>query len=168
MAIFCTGPDVASTAARLQLALNDVFQYLLPVGLAMNYQKTVAMMFTSKKITAPPLNSNGSLIGLVSDFKFLGVTLNGPVLDWKDSLTRLNVLRAVSSYHWGADRTLLLQMYQALVLSKINSGVEFYSSACTTLLKTLGSIQNPALRLIVGASVTSPVCSLEIEANVPP
>ena len=69
---------------------------------------------------------------------------------------------------WGADRLMLQRMYKALILSKLNYGVQFYSSAAKTSLKKLDSIQNTALRVITGARNTSPILSLEAETNIVP
>jgi len=112
----------------------------------------------------------------VTEYKFLGVVFDSPVLNWGkhvlklkiDGLKRTNVLKAVAHHQWGADREILLTLYRALVLSKINHGAEFFNTASNTTLATLDVIQNTCLRLAVGARQTSPICSLEVETNFPP
>jgi ribonuclease HI len=175
-ALVCQGTTMAEATELMQRALNQYHAFVHANGLSINYQKTVAMLFTRKKVLPLPLNINLCPVEFVQSFKYLGVTFNGPVLDWKvhiaklrvDCSKRCNVLKAVSSQRWGADRAMLLQMYRALVLSKLSFGAEFYSTACDTVLKTLDPIQNLALQLCIGARKTSPTCSLEVEAHIPP
>ena len=81
---------------------------------------------------------------------------------------RLNILKVVSSFNWGADRTTLLRMYQALCLSKIEYGSQIYGSACKTNLTKLDVLHNLALRICTGAYKTSPVESLYVDSGMPP
>ena len=78
------------------------------------------------------------------------------------------MLKVVSKLDWGADTTVLLRFYRALVRSKLDYGCVVYSSARKSYLKKLEPIQNQALRLCLGAFRTSPMQSLYIEANEPP
>jgi ribonuclease HI len=77
-------------------------------------------------------------------------------------------MKATAHKDWGADRVMLLRIYKALVLSKLNYGREFYSTASNTALQSLNVIQNTALRIATGARQTSPICSLEVECNILP
>ena len=63
---------------------------------------------------------------------------------------------------------LLLRFYDALVASRLNYGAEFYATASKTSLLPLDTVHNSALRIITGARQSSPVLSLEVEANRPP
>ena len=73
----------------------------------------------------------------------------------------------VSRQAWGADRTVLLRLYRALVRSKIDYGCQAYGSASNTNLKLLDPIHHQALRIALGAFRTSPVESLYVEAHEP-
>jgi len=77
----------------------------------------------------------------------------------------LNLLRVVAHTEWGGDRTVLLQLYQALVRSKLDYGCMIYGSARPSYIKKLNPIQNQGLRLCLGAFRTSPETSLHVEAD---
>src|SRR5678815_2209812 len=64
---------------------------------------------------------------------------------------RLNLLRAISGYGWGACKKTLLTIYKALIRSILDYGDVAYSSACKSSLDKLSCIQTEALRLCCGA-----------------
>ena len=75
------------------------------------------------------------------------------------------MLKVVGHTDWGADRKVLLQLYQALVRSKLDYGCIVYGSAAKSNLEELDPIHNAGLRLALGAFRTSPIPSLYTEAN---
>lgn len=176
IAFVATGNTIEESTHAVQEALNVFYQYTEDNLLELNYQKTVAMIFTRKRIYPPPIHINHQNINYVSEFKFLGLTFDGPYLNWQkhiarirgECLGRINILKAISHKEWGADKVMLLRVYKALILTKINYGREFYSTASNNALKTLEPIQNIALRISVMARETSPILSLEVECNIPP
>ena len=58
-------------------------------------------------------------------------------------------------------------IYKTIIRSKLDYACQFYGSGCQTDLKGLDIIQNQCLR-ILGAQKTSPIISLQVEANIPP
>jgi ribonuclease HI len=176
IAFVARGENIQECTLATQQALDSFYVYCQENGLEVNYQKTFAMFFTRKHVAPIPLTINQFPIDFVQTFKFLGVTFDSPYLNWKAhigvlkeaSLKRLNILKAIAHKDWGSDRMLLLCVYKALLLSKLNFGAEFYSSASDTSLKVLDTIQSAALRLCLGVRQTSPVCSMEVEAHIPP
>ncbi len=134
------------------------------------------MYFTNKKVELPSLVCSGHPIEVVSHFRYLGVTLDAPRLRWKDQVEALktsclpiiNMLKCIAHKEWGADRKLLLKLYKTLVLSRLDYAAPFYACATKTLLSKLDTIQNHCLRTALGCRKTTPICSLEVEANIPP
>src|SRR2546425_7831240 len=61
-----------------------------------------------------------------------------------------------------------IKLYRTLIRSKLDYGSIVYGSARKSYLQMLDPIQNLSLRLCLGAFRTSPVESLQIEANEPP
>ena len=116
----------------------------------------------------------GSLISVVDDFKFLKL-----IFDLKLSfiphikylkakcLKALNLLKVLSHTNWGADRTVLLQLYRSLVRSKLDYGSMVHGSARKSYLMELDTVHHQGLRLALGAFRTSPVESLYVEAEEP-
>ncbi len=71
----------------------------------------------------------------------------------------------VAHLDWGADRAVLLQLYQALVRSMLDYGCIVYGSTRPSYLKMLDPVQNHGIRLCLGAFWTSPADSLAVEAD---
>jgi ribonuclease HI len=176
IALIAKSNSIQESTNKIQQALNSFYDYTKINKLEINDQKTIAMLFTRKNVAPLQININQYNINYVKEFKFLGVTLDGRYLDWKahisktktDCIKRINIMKAVAHKDWGADRVMLLRIYKALVLSKLNYGREFYSTASNTALQSLNIIQNTALRIATGARQTSPICSLEVECNILP
>ena len=82
-------------------------------------------------------------------------------------LTVLNIFKFVSSTDWGADSTVLLNLYRSLIRSKLDYGRIVYGSARPSYIKLLDTVHHQGLRLSLGAFRTSPVESLYVEANEP-
>ena len=74
----------------------------------------------------------------------------------------------MSHRDWGGDSQTLLKLYRTLVRSKLDYGSIVYGSARKSYLQMLDPIQNLSLRLCLGAFRTSPIESLQVEANEPP
>ena len=80
----------------------------------------------------------------------------------------MNFLKVVAKMDWGADRSVLLRLYRSFVRSRLEYGCAVFSSARKSYLKKLETIQNQGLRICLGASRTSPMQSLYVEANEQP
>ena len=74
----------------------------------------------------------------------------------------------MDSDNWGANRELLINFYKAYIRSKISYAATATASTCQSRKETLEKIQNAALRVALGARKTSPISSLQAEADVPP
>ena len=122
----------------------------------------------------PELYLYGSLIPVVEDFKFLGVLFYRklsfiPHIKYLKAkcLKALNLLKVLSHTDWGADRTVLLQLYRSLIRSKLDYGSIVYGSARPSYISSLDTVHHQGLRLALGAFRTSPVQSLYVEAEEP-
>lgn len=80
----------------------------------------------------------------------------------------LNIMKCMASIRWGADREVLLKVYETLIESRLSYGSIIYGSARKSRLKQLDKIQNAALRLATGAFRTSPIEALLVESSVLP
>jgi ribonuclease HI len=104
--------------------------------------------------------------------KFLGVIFDRR-LNWKSHIDyimekckkRLNLMRAVSGYHWGASKKSLLAIYKALIRSILDYGDVAYSSACKSYLDKLTSIQTEAMRICCGAPRGTAALTLQNECG---
>ena len=174
LSLFVLEDSLDEATRKLQISLDNCSAWLKNHALALNPSKTQLMMFTRKKISNPPnIFLNNHQINLVTKHKFLGLVLDGPFLSWTHHLSyikvtccrRLNIMRALTSSTWGANRNLLITFFNAFIKSKISYGLEVYSSASITKLKSLEVIQNSALRIITGLPRPTPIIGLQLESS---
>ena len=107
--------------------------------------------------------------------KFLGMILDKK-LSWSSHITAtkvkcmkaMKIIKCMLSQSWGADRTSLLRIYNALIKSKLDYGCQFYNSASKSILNKLNSIHHLAICLATEAFRTSPIPSLYAESGEPP
>ena len=71
----------------------------------------------------------------------------------------------MAAKQWGSDTSMLLRLYRSLIRPKLDYGCIVYGSARKSYVQMLDPIQNQALRISLGAFRTSPIESLEVEAN---
>ena len=182
--VYADDITISATNKNPQVAKENLQNYLdifsawtKEWGLKINPEKSVMQYFTRKRIlNIPSLTIDNSLINYKSSHMCLGMVLDSPKLAWKDHIQylildcqrRLDLLKIISSPVWGASFKILRQTYISYIRSKIAYGSILYDSSNSPLLKKLEVIQNTALRLILGARKTSPILSLQVEANIPP
>src|SRR6218665_2549883 len=80
----------------------------------------------------------------------------------------MNLMRAVSGYHWGASKKALLLIYKSLITSVIDYGDVVYSTANKSNLDKLSSVQTEALRLCCGAAKGTAALALQNECGEMP
>ena len=161
---------------HLQQCINRIENWASHNGFKFSKSKTQCVHFCQlrKVHNDPELYLYGSLIPVVEDFKFLGV-LFGRKLSFiphikylkAKCLKALNLLKVLSHTDWGADRTVLLQLYRSLSRSKLDYGSIVYGSARPSYISSLDTVHHQGLRLALGAFRTSPVQSLYVEAEEP-
>ena len=161
---------------HLQQCLNRIEDWATRNGFKFSKSKTQCVHFCQqRKIhNDPALYIYGSQIPVVAESKFLRV-----IFDRKLSfiphikcvtakcLKALNLLNVLSHTSWGVDRTTLLHLYRSLIRSKLDYGSILYGSARKSYLEMLDTVHNQGLRLALGAFRTSPVSSLNVEADEP-
>ena len=152
------------------------FLLLLKNGFKFSKSKTQCIHFYQlRKIhNDHELYLYGSLIPVADDFKFLGLIFDRKLSFISHSkylkakcLKALNLLKVLSHTNWGADRTVLLQLYRSLIRSKLDHGSIVYGSARKSYLMELDTVHHQGLRLAIGAFRTSPVESLYVETEEP-
>ena len=161
---------------HLQQCINRIENWASHNGFKFSKSKTQCVHFCQlrKVHNDPELYLYGSLIPVVEDFKFLGVLFDRklsfiPHIKYLKAkcLKALNLLKVLSHTDWGADRTVLLQLYRSLIRSKLDYGSIVYGSARPSYISSLDTVHHQGLRLAPGAFRTSPVQSLYVEAEEP-
>ena len=162
----------------IQLALNVIEDWGKNWGFEISPDKTQVVIFNPKGTDTSKLRKlklNGRILEYKREATFLGMIFDDK-LTWRKHIDNLvtkcqkdlNVLRAVSGTSFGADKKTLRNLYVALILSKIEYGLQAYASASNTQIARLDAIQNAAMRIMTGAYKATSTKSLEVECNLPP
>ncbi|GFT94129.1 RNA-directed DNA polymerase from mobile element jockey [Trichonephila clavipes] len=139
--ISCEGSDMRLIERQLQTAVNNIVKWCDTNGHSISASKSCCVHFCRKRgiHPEPEIRIRDIQIPVVPD--------------------------VLSNTSWGADRTSLLRVYQAIVLSRIDYGCVAYGSACNSTLKKLDPVHHMALRICSGAFRTSPVQSLYVNCH---
>ena len=159
---------------QLQGCLRKIEEWCTENGFKFSLAKTVCVHFHNKRsiLPEPILILNGKKITVVKETKFLGVLFDQklsfiPHLKGLKTkcLKALDIMRVVANQEWGADKSVLLNLYRSLIRSKLDYGCIVYGSARPSYIKMLNTVHHQGLRLALGAFRTSPVESLYVEAG---
>ena len=175
-AIYKSGKNLHYLQKVVQRNLDKIQKWCDKWGFRISTDKTVAVPFTFTYSTETvKLTVNGQEIKTVKSAKFLGMIFDRK-LSWhyhidyvvKKCKQRLNLMRAVSSKHWGASQSTQLTIYKALIRSVIDYGAIAYDSASASQLAKLDSIQCQALMICTGAMKGTPLAVLQTHCDEMP
>lgn len=172
--ISISSSNLALIERQLQIAINKLSKWADENGFRFSLEKTTCVMFSRRRGLSldPSLSLNGHDIAVQSAHKFLGVIFDRRLtfLDHLRSVKQkcqkaLNILKVLSHKSWGSDTETMLCIYKSVVRSILDYGCVVYGSAKPSSLRLLDPIHNTGLRLSTGAFRTSPIESLNVEAN---
>ena len=176
IAIWVSHKNYNQAYSILQKVLDHCTNWCAKWGFFLSAPKSVMMVF--KRGPRPSLDGspriNGIPIPFQTSHKFLGIILDSN-LTYRAHvghirarcIKRMNALRCISGFTWGADRKTLLMLYIGLIRSTIEYNCYLFSTISPTLCRRLEAIQSSCLRLITGAFRTSPILALRAETNLP-
>ncbi|GFW43627.1 putative RNA-directed DNA polymerase from transposon BS [Trichonephila clavipes] len=136
--ISCQGSDMRLIERQLQTTVNRLVKWCDQNGHAISPSKSSCVHLCRKRNLHPdPFIHIGNVqIPVISEVHFLGVIFDCKLTflphvlclrkKWEQSLS---ILKVLSNTLWGADRISLLQVYQALILSRLDYGCIVYGSA---------------------------------------
>lgn len=167
--VVATGPH---HRGRVQATLKQITSRLQELGLVLNVAKATAIAF-NYKIKPPPLLLQCRPVEWASSHRYLGILLDEH-LTFKPQILRLRILaasriqvmRAMTALDGGANFTVLRQYYIHAVRSVFDSAAP-HLRACPDALRPLDTIQNNALRIILGAPKWTRLCNLRPENAIP-
>lgn len=172
--IYTAGRYFPRMQRQLQLAINAASTWALEHGFKFSVEKTNCIHFSRKKglPQEPILKLNNKNIPHRESVRFLGMILDRR-LNWRShivdlkaqTLRNLDLLKHLSHTDWGADRAILMRLYNAVIRSKLDYGCLVYQSASPSELSRLDPVHHSALRLATGAFRSSPVMSLYAESG---
>lgn len=169
--------NVTDCENRIQDGLNILGNWLRENGFEVEPEKSKCLLLTTKARNRRPLRLRleGKEINNGSELKILGLNIDGNLKlnsHWNTvhgkCMKDLNILKSACGKKWGADPTILRQLYYGYIRSKMD-----YASWCTNLAnnrvkKRLDSIQNQAMRIIGGFFCSTPIAAMEKELNTMP
>lgn len=177
MTIYLKFKSTKKCQKDLQIILNKLSRWCDRTGFKISTQKTAAILFSKKRKTVDPpiLTFKGEALRFTDTHKFVGMKFDKK-LNWKAHIeeiknkcsSQLRILKFLASTRWGASREVLLRVFTATVLSRLEYGSMVYANATKSDLKLLDSIQNSGLRIITGAFRTTPSVSLCSEMGMMP
>ena len=138
LTIVCKSANLNLASRQIQLTLNHLVDWSHKTGFRFSPTKTVCVHFCRKRncFLDPDLFLGNRQLQFADEVRYLGLIFDSK-LNWRSHLRQikisctraLNLLRVLSHPTWGTDRTTLLRLYRALILSKLNYGCHAYSSA---------------------------------------
>ena len=173
--IICYADDIcirAPTANDMQMILDQFSEVAKNLGLIVSVPKT---KYVCKREETLNLELNRELVEKSMEYKYLGIPTPFHINE-KENVKmlctrlskRLRPLRVLANRIEGVN----INMCRTFYIAYIRSVVDYYSlhlcSLNFTTLKPLETIQNEALRIILGCPKSTRVISMQIELNLPP
>lgn len=134
LVLYCHGQSVSTTSSIIQSAVNSLSNKIKLLGLSLSPTKSKVINFSKSSINSTPnIIINNVPLQVVNHCKILGMIFDSR-LNWKrhildtksEGYRRLNIIKTLSHFHWGADETSLLKIYRSLIRSKLDYGCFVY------------------------------------------
>ena len=178
LSICFRGRSLDTIERHLQQVVNAIQEWATRNGFKFAAHKCKVVHFTALRSKVKKLRNmriGNTPLPVEESTKFLGLCWELH-LSFKKHISvlntqckeALNLMRVVAHLRWGGDIDTLLMLYRAIVCSKLDYGCILYGTASNTNLWQLDNIHNSGLRLALGVFCTSPVSSLNTEANEAP
>ena len=137
----------------------------MQTSLKLSKTKSKCILISKKKSLEhiPALYLDNHELEVVGTLKILGLIFDTR-LTWtphlkylrSDCYNRLNIVKSLAKRNWGADKTLLINTYKAIVRTKLDYGSIIYNLAKPNVLGMISPIHNVKLRIEIGALFLKP------------
>ncbi|XP_075167733.1 uncharacterized protein LOC142239866 [Haematobia irritans] len=178
LVIFNAHADVEEAMRQVQEAVNSVSDRLKSIQLCLSPQKSKYMIFRPSK-NIPTLSSHiqigGANVDCFDQFNFLGYIFE-PRLRAKPHANYIrrkcfeftNILRALCGVSWGSDPQNILLLYKGVLRPRIEYMAPLMLDYPTSEMIKLQRIQFKAIRIALGAMISTHTLALEQEAAIMP
>jgi len=168
-AVWHASESLATATIRMQEALDLTAKWAKDWCVTINSLKTVSTCFslsnTKEKVS---LSINNVEIPQEDSPTYLGVTLDKR-LTWsahtqeaeRKATRRLSIMKKLAGTNWGANSSVLKQVYTGNVRPAMEYGSTAWVTAAKTNTNRLAKVQNAGMRIITGAMKTTPIHTLE-------
>ena len=170
--IICYADDVCirtATPADMQNILDQITDVAKDIGLMISIPKT---KFLSTKSENIQLSLNNAPIELCSDYRYLGIPVPPPanyIKDLCEKLSqRLRPLKMLANKIAGVSIKLCRLFYVSYIRSLVVYNALYLSTYNAHELKPLETIQNKAMRIILGCPSSTRIILMQQELDLPP
>lgn len=168
-----------SNRQLMQDEIDKILRWAETWKMRVNTDKTKVLVISSSNQDRkwdPELTGNDAPINTVSEYKFLGVTVDGDLRFTKhiDNIVekckrRVNILRCMAAKDWGNSVETQRTIYLQYIRSPMEYAAPSWSSwASDTNIERLQKVQNQAMRAIASLTKTCPIDFLHLETNLEP
>ena len=165
--------DVSTLQKRCNNELSKVQQWMNCNKLTLNPNKTQVLLIPSSRqqvISTIKLYLNNELIKPIRTAKYLGITLDSQLkfdIFISKLLTKFSrSIEIMSKIRHYLPKTVLLNLYFALVHSHLFYGIAVWGSNYHTLINKLQVLQNKAMKMIEGRDWNSKVSDIYLKHKI--
>ena len=160
---------------NLDSLFNDIFEWCSTSGARLSLNKCKQIHFCRKHDCSCNIEINNFQLEQVDNIKILGITFNKRYL-WNTHIqnlssalkVQLNIIKCLSTPKFNCNTQTLVNVANALVISKLSFGIQIYGFAPPSTLKKIDVIVNCTFRTVLGAYRTTRVDNILFEANIAP
>lgn len=165
---------------KMQTALNSVCQWTDRWGFLFSPPKCHPIIFrrfmkARELENIPNLKVYDDTLTYCEEVKFLGVILDSRLNLHKHvqyvkarALKRMPILKCLAGRNCGADRTILLRLYKAMIRPILDYACQILDGPANKAIDSLDSVQNACIRIATGALRTSPIVPLLVDSDIYP
>ena len=170
------GPRLDHILKRLQKMLDELTAWGKTCGLSFNPDKSVAVLFTRRRKTAPfNLKIDGKEIPYQKQVKYLGITLDSKLywtthIDDKIKKTKkfLAQVAHITRNNWGPKPQLMRWAYLGVVRPMLCYGAMIWGHRAPEMIAKLRRINRMAINTFANFPKSTPTTALEIMLDITP
>jgi len=156
-------------------AMQNVVSQLNRIGLSVQGEKTVSMLFNAKRSESLKIKVDGKLIRNVKSNRFLGITLQSN-WKWTEELNAIKqrgaktnaILSKVCRRECGIQPHLALRLYSGLFISKVDYVLPYMSGLSKAQFDQIDAQMALGARLALGLPKKTSTQAVLAEAGLPP
>lgn len=173
-AVLSSHTDPTRASRNLQIALNDIQNWLKVWRIKANENKSVHITFTNRRESCPTVTFNGQQLKHVDTVKYLGMHLDRR-LNWQKHIftKRKQLGLQLHKLYWMIGRRSKLSVdnkvlvYKTILKPIWTYGIQLWGTTSNSNIEIFQRFQNKVLRLIVDAPWYVPNAVIQRDLKVP-